>query len=652
MTYLNINPVLTDITESIEGQESANISSLPLDRLLVKIVAQNGPFVNFTEDQLQKQIAQDSEKAIETDEAKDTDMDVDMPEYEESDAHEEVNNDGHLNHDEKLQEGISLNAESEHPYLSLESFMKQKEKAIGYVDSALNESSLSLDFVSLLISCVRPAAGSSSMSPHLKQNVKVGVLSGSSIDTEQHQQQQKEEDIELDKKNQSAGRGWKLQSLERVSSDLKSAAERLRIEIGKEKRYWDGMMDIVRSDEVVIPVKSRNSKSVKEIGVKFGFGDAGSNYFDKGIGLLRKNKNNGELYFEKKDVIQQMQNVQKAGKEETDKVVTVKLYKRCNDDNRTEDEHGSKLFMVGRSTNLVQRLDNLILDKSKSKVINDIRRARFFLFEEELFYQLMREASTLTSLQVKVKSDKIMVELHHLVLEIAFESMEEVKSWDNATELITEYNSDADEIGSFLRLMLCSQHRHNLQRRRLPPVSLDQSPLRSQTNEHSTVMLIRPLITYKKHERTIRRLKRILRSILIDLEGKDSEAEVDEMLKTNSRLKRFCNDPNQMRSVRKKRKLLKDNPFIRCLLSPLSVMELRYKEKLEVRIELTSSSSASYSSISVNVRLKSSVQPEKPNKKSSSPSEDAYDLSVLDVQFYDVREVEDCLNWVIRNYTK
>ncbi|VEU20965.1 DEKNAAC101807 [Brettanomyces naardenensis] len=632
MPFLKINPVLTesprDTLENGSNGTPANgtpqsngsleDSSLPLNQLLAKIVSQNGPFVDITEESLLSEIAgNNKEREGKQMKQEPTDEDAEMEEA--------FPSPGMASSD--LPSPSLAPSASPASSLTVEEFMKQKEKAIGYMDSALNESSLSLDFVSLLISCLRPAAGTSSMSPHLKQHVKVGSLSSGRIT---RQNQQKDEDIARDKKNQSAGRGWKLQSLSRVSNDLKAAAERLSGEISKEKQYWDGMMDIVRSDEVVIPVKSsRNGKSAKDIGVKYGFGDAGSNYYDKGIGLLLKDRDGGELYFERKDVIPQVQSMQSNGKGEAHKVVTVKIYKR-----RGGKQDESDLELVGES-DIVGRIPG----DQGCKVLDDIRRARFFLFEEELFYQLMKEAATLISLQVKVDSGKIFVEFYHIVLEIGFASAEEIAK--EKGELVSrneEFDRQADEVGCFLRLMLCFQHRQNLQKRRLPPISLCQLQSRNQTNAQSVLMLLRPLITYKKHNRTILKLKTALKSILLNLEAKD-EDKVNKIMTDNFRIKKFCNDPNQMKRYRSKHRLSRGNPFIRCLMSPLSVMELKYKGRLRIILELTSDSKASFSTIVVRV-------------DKSERGDGDYGKEILDVEFSHVREVEDCVGWVMRTAEK
>lgn len=623
--HLAINPVFTEDSNGdqyIEPYQNNLLtkSSLPLPELLSRIVAQEGPFSSLKESDFEAKSREEETRS-------------------DNEGNLEEQGIDKLEDDNNI-EGIANGAqERESDGFTIDEFMKKKMQAISSLNTALNESSLSLDFISLLISSVRPGAGTSSMSPHLKQHVQVGSLSSSMIDKEKVKT---ESELTRDNKNTAAGRGWKLQSLVQTSSDLKSAAKRLGLEITKEKKYWDGMLDIVKSPEVIIPITGNQSRAAREIGIKYGYKDAGSSYYDQGIGLLRKHKKNGQLYFEKRQLFPQVQSVENGGKDDDRRIVIVKLYKPM----RTKDSEYEQV-LVGTST-ISSRISTFI-NESTTSVLSDIESARYFVFEDELFYQLLKEAATLTALQVKVESDKIMIELHHMTLQILQVSAKEAvsKSTNNNSSTKStaddkaKYNRMANEILLFFHLMLCSQHRHNLHRMRLPPPSLSkQQLLLKQISDRSIVVLIRPLISYQKHHRTLRKLIWYIRNILLESERNDSEA-VDEIMKVNFKLRKFCNDPNQLTSCTRSKRLIKDNPFIRCLISPLSIMQLKYKNRMRVQIELSTNLAAAFSNIHVKVDTKSHFE------DGTNLDELSYDTNQLDATFNDPTEFEDRLRWVI-----
>ncbi len=629
----------------LEGK-SADLSSpsgntLPLNELLARIVAQEGPFVNLNESVL--------EKKIENEEKRNKEFNVNNESLKSkgSDNGGEVKS---LDNDPNPSKMAPNKGEIKRKLMSTEEFLEKKEEAVKDVDTALNESSLSLDFVSLLISSLRPAAGSLSMSPKLKQSVKTGSLSSAVI---KPQARDSAEVVAVrERKGKAVGRGWKLQSLSQAARDLKLASERLQNEVSKEEIYWSSMLKIVHSDEVIIPISPADRRSARQIGVKYGFGDAGSVYYDKGIGLLRKDNDTGEMYFEKQRSSSQVRGIQNDNDSDSEKLVLIRLYKHSA---ATQDaaNGNTDITLVGEASAIDSVPEQTNYDNrsvaGKSKVLCDIKRARFFLFEEELFYQLVKEAATLGALQVKVESECITVELRHLMLRILFLPLAEVKDTKYHPPATTEqFNRKAKEISIFFHLMLCSQHRHNLQRKCLPPVSLSKQQLyNTQQLAQSVVILIRPLLAYQRHHRNILKVMTSIRLILMDLELKDSK-RVDDIMTNQLKLMLCCNDPNRLTRYSKKDKLIKNNPFIRCLISPLSLMELRYK-RVRILIELTSDLTASFSSINLKIdATKGELSSGNANTLVPEAPVD-YSIPIADLTFNGTTEFGDSLWWIMHN---
>ncbi|KAG7696611.1 hypothetical protein KL951_003067 [Ogataea haglerorum] len=543
--FLNFAPLLDQNSALDDANDD---EQLPLLQLLAKIIAQRGSFLDISEDKLREEIENEQLSKETATDQDDVEMEAELP---------------------STQEQLR----------SYEEFTKVKQEIINSVHSALNESSLSLDFVSLLISCVRPAAGSSSMSPHLKQHIKIGSLSSDKVDPPEDT-----EKLQLD--ISKVGRGWKLESLERAAANLKSSSSRLKDEVAKEKNFWSGMVEVLKSNEVIT---SMNIKNTREVCVKYGYGDAGSTYYDKGIGILKKDAITGNLFFE---------NSAPAKEEKRDKIVNVRIYEK----------NGENINLIGES-NLEPRLRTF---KEKEGVINEIAKARYFLFEEELFYQLLREAATLISLQVSAEEDKIVIDLHDEVIEITQITPEKVHAPADLPS-----NERADLIQIYLRLMLYAEHKHNLDQRKIPPLALDtesQSPPQT-----SFLSLIRPIIVYNRHERTLDSVRDVLESIILNLFENDRTKTKDHLAE-HLKINKHCSES----SARSK------DPFARISTPPASVLELA-TDSLLVRVKLTSLFASAYSVMNLTLE----------NRTGST---------ILDVTLNDVRELEDCLNWAVRNH--
>jgi len=97
---------------------------------------------------------------------------------------------------------------------------------------AFEESSLAQDFISLLLSTVRPAAGSAGMSPTLKAAVPLGALGGSRIAPP------------TQKPDMSISMGWKKSALDQASQTLIAAAERLTGNSGAASKFIEGVLKI------------------------------------------------------------------------------------------------------------------------------------------------------------------------------------------------------------------------------------------------------------------------------------------------------------------------------------------------------------------------------------------------------------------------
>lgn len=376
------------------------------------------------------------------------------------------------------------------------SFDQVRHELLSLVSVAQNESALSQDFVSLLMSCLRPAAGTTSMSPHLKQYVPVGSLSA---DTS------KPSAVDDDP---LVAAGWKLQALDHSASLISRAAKRLQSEADKEELYWENVLGIVSFGEVLFKIRKGDMRG---LGIKYGYGDAGSQYYDRGVATLRR-KTDGTMSFQ-------------TGLNKRTKVVKVNLYSVVN---------GERVFK-GSSSSL-----EILPEHS---VQNEIINARNLLFEEELFFEMAKEARGLVSHRVRIVNGKIVVKLFDEVLEIEFVNPEPtVNDYDkdntleeganesndnNTTTNEDNKNSLAEDvemadvpptvkisrraslISTAFHILLCYAHRKNLKTKASVPKPLNTKEKKSK----SALYILRPLIAHILHHKIIARTHKTIELI-------------------------------------------------------------------------------------------------------------------------------------------
>lgn len=334
-------------------------------------------------------------------------------------------------------------------------FDQHRLKLLENVKAAYNESALALDFVSLLISSVRPTSASTSMSPHLKTHIPVGSLGADRVPAPQVVNEP------------GVGIGWKIESLTNARDRLKTCASRLRTEATKEKTYWAGVAAIAATGEVLFKVRNSDTRG---LGIKYGFGDAGSKYRDPGVGVLKRSAA-GTVDFEPKEEVQK-------------KFVRVTI----------KSEEGE----VIKSVSDVYTRDSKPPTDPTLAAIHETRHA---LFEEELFFEIAREARLLTSRKVTVADGAVSVDLGEGDLIV----IEWVEVPDEPATTFAP--SLANLFVLALRLLLANAHRQQLEKMRTPP-----APLQSKggPNPNTPLPILRPLLAHILHKRLVSRARRSL----------------------------------------------------------------------------------------------------------------------------------------------
>lgn len=554
---------------------------LSMAELIPRILIERLSFLNLTEESLEQEIARTENALIE-----------DVKTNEEEIEDKDIENEEALLHSDSTDDLIDTKN-------TFENFQKQKIELSKYINSALNETSLSLDFVSLLLSTVKPNIGRSTMSPHLSKSVPIGSLNSDRLSNNT--------DMSKYKNSAIIGQGWKLESLNKITNSFKNASLRLNEQVLKEKRYWD-MINLVLGNHEILYKTRDPANGSRAIGVRYGYGDSGSNYYDRGLAILRKDNQTGEISFNPVSSANKITN-------KIYKYIRIKILSKIDDD----------YMLTGQSI-----FENNFINTSKYRIINDIEKARFFLFEEDLFYQLTREAKYLINYNVLIIANKIIIEINNEIIEIESIMYDENNEdelnnyYQNINQLSSINNKKAQSILTHLKLMLCCFYKYNLQLKQKIPTAVTKW---KQSNSHP--LILRPLLGHIRHEINVQNMLNILNSHLNEFKDK-TKITIDYEKYINLK--------------RAQEKIL--NPFIKSIEKPLSTFEvtinkLKDGQVLKIYIDLTSNEV--FCTLIVNLNIIKFESSEKINDNQQG-------ANVLLINFNDLGDLEECLNWTILNF--
>lgn len=409
-----------------------NRTTVSLEQLILRISQERGSFLSLSEEILLHDIQSDKKN-------NNTTFDGDIHNMRINESTEETR--GQTDTDEKM-------------------FDNLRQQLFSHIELSQGESSLSQDFVSLLISGLKPTVGLSSMSPYLQANVPIGSLNADSTS------------LFMNHNDSFVSSGWKIESLNDAAITLRDAAKRLASEANKEVLYWKSVLSVSSKGEVLF--KSRKGET-KDLGVKYGFEDAGSHYHIKGTAILKR-LHNGVISF-------QTDSSKKL------KVIRVTIYHMVN----------GERIKTGVSSPFYEK-ESCILNCEN--IAREIQDARSLIFEEELFHEMLKEARDLASHRVQVIDHKIVVNLYDEILEVDF--IDPTLSTDITPPIQSSTRSSL--FCAVFRILLCNLHRRNLERRRQSPASLSTQ---ERPKRHS-IYILKPLLAHVLHEKILNRTRKAL----------------------------------------------------------------------------------------------------------------------------------------------
>lgn len=555
---------------------------LDIRQLISRILSERQSFANITEQALQEEIASLNSKA-------------NLAEYNDR-GEDGVRAENYVFKDEST--GTSQQ----------EIFNNQRMELSKDVGNALNEVSLSLDFVSLLISSVKPALSKNTMSPHLQKFVKPTSLTSDKLENETGSGNGSASGNSIEStfnengtKNTKIGEGWKTEAIGKITRLFKESAENLKMQVAKENRYWTMVNSVKSNDEALFRMRDPVSNA-RSIGVKYGYGDSGSDFQDKGNALLRKNNRTGVITFVPLGSTG-ANGVQVSTKQY--KYVRVRILSKVDED----------YIVTGQSKFSRSQF------KSLYEVINQIEMARYFLFEDDLFYQLSREAKILISYNITVSADKITLAFGNDIVEIesvAYDESEDGNSPAQSTASSTINNEKCQCIIIYFKLMLCCFYKYNLKLKQKVPTNLTKW---KQSNSHP--LILRPFLGNLRHEMFVETAEKIINDIVKSTN-----------LQNELNIKKFTN----LGKVSK-------NPFQKSIDKPISVFYLQLKntEQKVLKIKVLITTNELY----VNLILRLSVTQ---YERVEDSKIDIGGSNILLTDFNDFDDFQTSLDWTIRDF--
>ncbi|KAG0127707.1 subunit 17 of mediator complex-domain-containing protein [Tuber indicum] len=337
-----------------------------------------------------------------------------------------------------------------------------KAEIVALVGHALNEALFGLDYVSLLVSLQNPEAGSSSMSPELKKSVPVGSLGFNKV--------QRRADPGSVKEDLAISHAWKVEGLNSAADTLMGASKKLGDDVGKEARYWEQILAI-REDGWVV---TRMPNERRTLGVRFGFAESAAEYKNKGVGALRRGEDG--------DVVM--------------------------DDVATTGSHGKAMLRVRVLENGEVKGSSVQSGNKCSGSVKDmIQRARNFIYEDELFFEITREARLMANYGVRTSEDAVTIDLgggRSIVIDMA-----PLDDGDIVPDIHNPDSNLAQGVVMAFRILLSYNHRMSLRKRSKPPPPLTQRKI-----VPPALRMVAPITTHLLHHQHQLNLQNLLRHLI------------------------------------------------------------------------------------------------------------------------------------------
>lgn len=458
---------------------------MPLEHLIPLVLQQKGfgfKFSDLSEEALEEEIEKDKSGGG---------AEVARPDLMDVDNSEDQNEELIPETLEKDTQETTKDGEKKEEIITQEQFVKMRREMVEHINIAMNESSLALEFLSLLLSSVRESVALSSMSPFLKKTVPVASLNSDKVSSVPPT-------VAEQLTMQVIDRGWKIRCLNESRALLKENHSMLEEKLKNEHRYWKKISQYISNKDVVFKLRDK-STGLRSLGVKYGYEDSGSTYrLDRGVSILKTNPETNALEL-----------VPITGENspshQSEKFIRIRIFNKIE----FEDDY----ILSGESS-----IDNVFLgsDASGKKDQEDIRsqieKLKALIFEQELMYQLRKECALLISYGVTIENEKkVVIELPNEKFEIELVSLDD--------DSVVNHEQDAPKINDrranlmliTIRMLLVVTFKKNIRKR------LTSSVRHTHLNVDKDILLIRPLLGRMRHQNYKLLLRKILKTHVLDV---------------------------------------------------------------------------------------------------------------------------------------
>lgn len=471
---------------------------MPMQQLVPLLLQQRGPgfkFADLSEEGLLNEIDsnQDNLQQHADDKSQDSfpilGQDEDSLMTDEASSKPKPEEDSQLDLQQKEESG-RISFENEAESITQEQFVSIRRSMIEHINLALNESSLALEFLSLLLSSVRESAATASMSPFLKKTAPVGSLNSDKVPLVPNS-------VEETQSAEILSRGWKLRSLNESRTLLKEKYMVLNDTIAKEHRYWINISKHISNKDVIFKMRDKNSGE-RLLGIKYGYEDSGSTFrHDRGMAVLRNNPEQDKLE------LVPSPGADAISSSHTERFVRVRIYTKI----ASEDDY----ILTGESalSKLFSNVDGGTEDNSED-VKNQIKRLKAFAFEHELMFQLKKESSLLISYGVTVENEnKVVIELPNEKFEFELVSLDDDSVINHVQDAPKVNDKRATLTLTVLRLLLIAMFKKNLKQRLTSSSKVSRSA--------KDILLLRPLLGRLRHHNYRILLRKIVKDYILDV---------------------------------------------------------------------------------------------------------------------------------------
>jgi mediator of RNA polymerase II transcription subunit 17, fungi type len=361
---------------------------------------------------------------------------------------------------EVLPDSEDHEVDDESPETKQKKLWEAREEMIKQLLRGQNETLTALDSISLLLSKYpkTQALAKLSMSPALSSAVPDSTLDAQKVRTTQLST--------LAKQSESLYLGYKLDGLNKAIDKINSARARLDDQASNESAFWKQVADISAQGIVV----SRLPRDSRTIGVHFGFPEAAPKFRNRGFAVLRTDQD-GQLLLDQAVVAAKRYSVR----------VTKFQDDRVTGRSRVSADHSGVMTLAA--------------------TVASLRRS---LFEEELFFELGREARAIANQGVAIVGKTITADI------IGGQKMEIelVDSSEQSTHIKSEEDDLVDAMVLCLRGLLSKGHEQSLARRSQPPAPL--VPKAAPVPEYA---LLRPLLSHMRQQSLVAALRGYCESV-------------------------------------------------------------------------------------------------------------------------------------------